>query len=90
MVDGKFALSLPQPLEAGLYRTKIVHFDVDVDGDARCGPRDQVWVDHSSSWSAPGVVIRTFAPDATGTGLAGPASVAGTVSASVTRKGRIA
>ena len=78
VVDGRFALSLPQTLEAGLYKTKIVHFDVD--GDGRCGPGDQVWVDRSSSQSAPGVVVRLFGPGATGTGLAGPASVAGTLS----------
>jgi hypothetical protein len=79
VIDGKFVMRLPQTLEAGLYKTKLVHFDVD--GDGRCGPGDQVWVDRSSSQSAPGIVTRMFGSDATGTRFLGPASVAGTLSA---------
>jgi hypothetical protein len=32
VVGGSFALSLPQVLEGGLYKTKIIHFDLDGDG----------------------------------------------------------
>jgi hypothetical protein len=79
VIDGKFAFSLPQTLEVGLYKTKIIHFDVD--GDGRCGAGDQVWVDRSSSWSTPGVVIRRFGSDGAGIRMVGSPSAAGTLAA---------
>jgi hypothetical protein len=79
VVGGSFSLTLPQVLEDGLYKTKIIHFDVD--GDGRCGPGDQAWIDRSSSLNAPGLATRMFEPDGAGVRLSGSNVGAGVVSA---------
>lgn len=79
VTGGKLSLTLPQSVESSLYKTKIIHFDVDRDG--QCGPGDLIWLDRSASSSAPGVAIRMFGSDGTTIRATGSPAVAGTLAA---------